>query len=108
MINDRWADILDRISERFTIVDRGEEPLPEFPNGKREFVIFRAPMGDVRLERTTKPRVTGERAITSRRAGGAVRVDPVYDLHDLVHFLSASRWDAGTSSWVPIDPAAFG
>ncbi|MFH1099242.1 MAG: hypothetical protein V1723_05005 [Candidatus Uhrbacteria bacterium] len=107
MLEAQWANILDRIAEKFTIEERGEEPLPDIPNGKRDFVIFTSPLGRVRLERVTKPRTIGHSAITSRRIGGAVEVKTQYDLDDLVHFLRAQRWDETAGRWVEIDADTF-
>jgi len=103
MTDDKWKDALDRITERFTVFEQGTEPLPEYPNGKREFIVFQSPLGKVRLERTTKPRTVGERAITSRRIGGTTKVEQQYDLHDMVHFLTATRWDEASGTWREID-----
>lgn len=108
MTDDKWKDVLDRISERFDILEQGSEPLPEYPNGKREFIVFTSPLGKVRLERITKPRTIGERAVTSRRIGGATKVESLYDLHDFVHFIHAQRWDDQRGQWASIDASSFG
>jgi len=69
--------------------------------------VFTSPVGKVRLERITKPRTVGQRAVGSRRIGGATRVESVYDLHDFVHFVVASRWDATAGAWKEIDASTF-
>jgi hypothetical protein len=107
MHDDKWRDTLDRIAERFDVLEQGSEPLPEYPNGKREFITFTSPLGKVRLERITKPRTIGERAVTSRRIGGATKVEQLYDLHDFVHFIQAQRWDERGGRWIPIDASTF-
>lgn len=107
MTDDKWKDTLDHISSKFSILEEGAEPLLEYPNGKREFVIFESPVGRIRLERITKPRTTGQRALTSRRVGGLTKVEATYDLNDFVHFIEASRWDAASGSWEPFDAGAF-
>ncbi|MBI4142624.1 hypothetical protein HY480_01990 [Candidatus Uhrbacteria bacterium] len=108
MTDDKWADIIDRITERFGIIERGEAPLLEVPNGKREFIVFHAPIGDVRLSRVSKPRTTGQRTVGgSRRIGGAIRVEMTYDLHDMMQAIEAERWDAAKGAWVPMRPDAF-
>lgn len=103
MTDDRWADTIDRIVERFTILERGVEEIPDIPRGRREMITFTTPMGRVRLTRTTKPRTIGQRALTSRRFGGSVRVEMLYDHDDLVHVLTAERWDESSNAWVSID-----
>ncbi len=107
MTDDKWKDALDRITERFEVHERGEEPLPEYPNGRREFIVFTSPVGKVRLERITKPRTIGQRAVTSRRIGGAAKVESVYDLHDFVHFIRCLRWNASSNVWQEIDASSF-
>lgn len=107
MRDDKWRDALDRITERFTVYEQGSEPLLEYPNGKREFIIFESPLGKVRLERTTKPRTIGQRAVTSRRIGGTTKVESLYDLHDMVHFIIAAVWDERAGTWREIDGSGF-
>ena len=99
MTDDKWKDTLDRIAEKFEVLERGEAPLPEYPNGRCEFIVFSSPVGKVRLERISKPRTVGQRSVTSRRIGGTARVESVYDLHDFVHFIRAQRWDAASGGW---------
>lgn len=98
---------MDHIRERFGILEQGTEPIPQYPNGRLEFLIFESPLGRVRLERITKPRTIGERALTSRRPGSATRVEAQYDLHDMIHIIRAQRWDSAAGSWVAIDANAF-
>jgi hypothetical protein len=109
MQDDRWKDSLDRIEERFTIEETGETLLDDIPGGKVEFVVFTSPVGRVRLERVTKPRTIGERAMGSRRIGGDTTVEKIYDQNDLVHFLRGSRWDEAQRAWIEIeiDAGAF-
>ena len=107
MTEEKWQETVDHIVERFGVIERGTENLLEVPNGKREYIVFHSPMGDVRLSRLTKPRMTGQRALGSRRPGGATRVSTTYDLHDMIQIVEAERWDSAAGAWVPIRPDAF-
>lgn len=97
---DQWIDTRDRIKEQCVVIDEGEAPLEDVPNGHVAFVVFESPVGRVRLEYVTKPRTLGERAVTSRRIGGATAIEKIYDTEDMVQFLRAFRWDPDTLTWV--------
>ncbi|MDO8425155.1 MAG: hypothetical protein Q7T01_01420 [bacterium] len=103
----QWADLLDRIAERFVIAEEGRTELEGVPLSTVAFVEFEAPMGRVRLEYVTKPRTIGEHALGSRRIGGETAVQKMYDTNDLVSFLRAFRWDAEQGEWCTIEANAL-
>lgn len=104
MTRDRWLDTVATISEKFTILDRGQAPLEDSP-GTMEFIEFTSPVGQVRLEYTTHPRVVGKKAFGGRRVGTATAVSYQYDPHEEVHELVAYR-KVG-EDWQEIDASSF-
>lgn len=78
MNDDKWGEILDRIEDQFGILDRGDESIPDVPNGKREFVIFEGPMGRMMLERITRPKILGEKSFGGSKYGTGSGVEKIY------------------------------
>ncbi|MDO8463318.1 MAG: hypothetical protein Q7S96_03555 [bacterium] len=107
MRREHWADLLDRIAERFSVTDRGTTTLEDVPSSEVLYVEFTGPMGHMRVEFITKPRTLGERALGSRRIGGETTVQKRYDENDLVSFLRAFRWDDAEAAWEEINADAI-
>lgn len=104
MTRDRWLDILATVTERFAIKNKGTAAMEEGP-GKLEFIEFTSPVGEVRLEFTTHPRVIGKKAFGGRRVGTATAVSYQYDPHEEVHEMVAYRQVNG--EWQEIDASSF-
>jgi hypothetical protein len=91
MNNERWGELIDRITSQFGVVDQGEEILDDVPNGKVEFVIFNSPMGKLMLERTTKPRVLGEKSLGGSKYGAGSRIEKQYSDTEMVYTVEAFK-----------------
>ena len=91
MTNEKWSELLDRVESSFTVEDQGREDLADVPGGYVEFVEFTSPMGKVRLERATTPRVEGTKAAGGSKYGAGSFVEKVYSDTEKVHTFSAWR-----------------
>ena len=68
MNDDKWKDVLARISENFEIKNQETRELREEEGlGEIEIVEFDGPLGRMRLERTTQPLVLDRKSIGSKR-----------------------------------------
>lgn len=105
MNDDKWGILLDRIQEQFGILDQGEEPIKDIPNASREFVIFQGPMGKMMLERTTKPRVVGEKSFGGSKYGTGAGVEKIYSEDETVKTVRAYKDNAG--DWEEMDAGSF-
>jgi hypothetical protein len=74
---DRWIEMLERIDTTFKITDRTIEEFEDQP-GEVETVFFRAPMGEMRLEREVRPLVLQKKMRYSKRMGAAPTAEYVY------------------------------
>jgi hypothetical protein len=67
MDDEKWYSLLDDLEEKLTFEDRGEDAGPY--GARIEWVIFKSPMGRMKLERTSKPVILDRKYRYSRRAG---------------------------------------
>ncbi|MFH0905126.1 MAG: hypothetical protein V1826_00160 [bacterium] len=101
MQDDKWGEILDKIEGRFDVLDQGEEAVSDIPNARREFVVFESPLGKIRFERTTKPRVEGIKTFGGHKHGTASGVEKIYSDSEQVKVFQAFKEVDG--EWQPID-----
>ena len=71
--------------ENFEISNEGEEEIEDIPNSKLEFIEFDGPLGKMRLEFITKPKVLDKKTLYSGRIGSDVKVDYVYSEDNSYH-----------------------
>jgi hypothetical protein len=100
MIPDRWEDIKVQINENFEVLASGTEELEDVPGGKFEFVEFTGPMGKMRFEFISKPKVTGKKTHYSNRIGGEVKVDYEYSPDEIVNEFIAYRYNDEKDEWL--------
>lgn len=105
MGDDKWGELLDRIKDKFGILEEGDEAIPDIPSGRREFVIFEGPMGRMMLERTTKSRVMGEKSFGGSKYGAGSGVEKIYSPDETVKIMKAYREEDG--DWVEIKADNF-
>lgn len=87
--------------------DHQNEHLDEHGGTDIEFIIFKGPLGRVKLEFTTKPLVLDKKTTYSRRIGSETNVEYVYSEDEKTHKLMAYKWDDFQNDWVEIDPNSF-
>lgn len=90
------------ITEKFKVLDAGEEKIEDIPNATREWIEFESPQGKMRLERTTQPAVTGKKTLYSKLGGRAGKIEYQYSPDEVVHKFKAYRWDDAVSDWEEI------
>src|SRR5688572_11839319 len=100
MNDSKWADVLDNVQSNFTVEDEGREELPDVPNGSVEFVVFTSPMGRIRLQRETRPRVEETKAFGGSKYGAGQMIEKIYSATDMVHHFSA--WKDVDGEWEPM------
>jgi hypothetical protein len=97
MTKEKWGEILDKVSESFTVEDQGKEALTDVLNGSVEFIVFTSPMGKIRLELETTPRVESTKAAGGSKYGAGSFVEKVYSDTDTVNTFSA--WKEVDGEW---------
>jgi len=103
MTDERWQEILDKLTENFTVIEHNEEASPE-GHGSVYRVVFRGPAGTLRLERTVHDRVIGEKAVGSNRIGGDVMIEKQYAEGETVDFLKLARLNESSGEWEELNP----
>ncbi|MFH0950990.1 MAG: hypothetical protein V1765_00765 [bacterium] len=104
---DRWHDLLDQVREKFKVEDEGKEHSEEYGGSQLEFVIFDGPLGRVKLEFITKPKVVDKKLTYSNRIGSDVEIDYIYSQTEKVHQFLLYRWDEAAEGWQPLDQSQF-
>lgn len=104
MRDERWSEILDKVADKFEVLEQGREELTD-PQGIREFVIFNSPMGKIMLERATRPKVIDKKAFGGSKYGAASGVENIYSDTETVKTFKAYKEADG--EWQPFDSAAF-
>jgi len=105
MNDDKWSELVSRIEDQFGVLERGDEEIKEVPNGRREFVVFEGPMGTMMLERTTRPKVTGEKSFGGSKYGAGAGIEKIYSPDETVKTIKVYKDDDG--DWEEIDASAF-
>lgn len=106
MTEERWQELVGRIQDDFTLETQEEEQDPE-TRSTIHIVIFKGPVGRIKLERTVSPKVLDERALGGSKFGVGTRIQRKYSTTDSVDRLEAYRWDEAKEFWAPFDPAAL-
>ncbi len=100
MNDDKWGEILDKVADKFEVLEQGKEELTD-PKGLREFVIFNSPMGRIQLERTTRPKVIDRKTFGGSKYGAAGGVENVYSDTEVVKTFKAYKEE--NEQWEPFE-----
>jgi hypothetical protein len=110
MNDNQWQNLIFKIEERFSIDDQHTEDVVvdelssgEKIKGKVEVIEFKGPLGKIKLERETRPRVAGKKTFYSRRIGGRMAEDYVYSKEETVSKVKAYKWDETSNDWTEIE-----
>ena len=103
---DKWPETKDKIRNSFEVIseDRTED---EDRHESAEVIIFDSPMGRIKLEWLTRPKVLDTKTHYSNRIGGDVSTEVVYSEDEVTHTLKAYRWDDAGNDFVEINSDSF-
>lgn len=107
MTPEKWEKIKNNILDNFEVEDRGEVHEDEEGGIDAEYIVFKGPLGRMRLEHITKPVVLGKKTTYSRRIGSETAVEYVYSPDEKSHQLIAYKWDEGSEEWVEMEAGMF-
>ena len=107
MTPEKWENLIDNIKDKFKVEEHKTEHLDEHGGTDIEFIIFKGPLGRMKLEFITKPRVLDKKTTYSRRIGSETAIEYVYSEDEKTHRLMAYKWDDFQNDWVEIDPDNF-
>ena len=113
MTEDKWQQIKENITKRFTVEEEGMEDLlaetgeGQVKLGEAEFIIFESPLGRLKLQFGKKPRVEDKVYHYSHRAGTGARVEYKFSDEELVNTFKAFKWNETDDDWKEIDAEGF-
>lgn len=102
MTDEKWQETKGKIKDSFEVLDERIEDFVDEP-GTIETIEFVGPLGRMRLERTSKPLVVGERAVGARRIGSQKTIQKEYSAEEKVHYIKAYKFDEGNEEWTEIE-----
>ena len=107
MLLEKWKNLIDDIKDKFEVEKEGEEHLDERGGIDIEFIIFKSPLGRVKLEFVTKPVVLDKKDIYSQRIGAQSNIEYVYSEDEKTTRLVAYKYNDVEKEWVEINTDSF-
>jgi hypothetical protein len=95
------------VKDGFAVLAEGREHLEEDGGIDIEFMEFKGPLGQMRLEFVSRPVVLGKKTIYSRRIGSETAVEYQYDENDRAETLHVYRLDEASGEWVEVEAGMF-
>lgn len=110
----KWENLIFKVEENFGIDRQYAESFEVTEKhdgqkimGKKEIVEFKGPLGLMKLEKISQPRVVGQKVLSSKRIGGKVAVDFVYSDTDEVFKFNIYKKEQG-GEWEEVRPETMG
>ncbi len=114
MDNEKWERLIFLIEERCKITARKSEEFEVAKTasgqpimGQREFIEFESPLGKMKLEKNTRPKVIDKKVLHTKRIGGRVAVDYIYSPEESISEIKVYQWDKQNNFWREVDLRAF-
>ena len=107
MTKDKWLDLKDKVKDKFILESDKKSTFKDVPNSVVESLIFNGPLGKIKLEWISKPRVLDEKTTYSNRIGSNVKVDKVYSEDERSEYLKAYKFDNGEWDEINVDSFSF-
>jgi len=107
MTPEKWQNIKGNIKDNFSVEDEGATHLEDDGGIDIEYIVFKGPLGKMRLEFVSQPVVLDKKTTYSRRIGSETKVDYVYSEQERSTALHAYKWDENQEDWLEIDAANF-
>ena len=104
---DRWKDILGNVKDNFEVEEDGNYHLDEEGGIDAEFIIFKGPLGRMKLEYITKPVVLDKKVTFSNRIGSQSEVKYIYSEEEKSNKLKVYKWDEAQDDWLEMEAKNF-
>ena len=110
----KWENLIFLAEEKFGIDEKYKEDFEvaelstgEKIMGQRQIVEFQSPLGRIKLEKNSRPKVIDKKVLHTKRIGGRVAVDFVYSDEERIENLKIYRLNED-KQWVEIKPEDMG
>ncbi len=107
MSPERWKNLTADIKDKFEVEETNNFHLEEEGGLDIEEIIFKGPLGRMKLEFITKPVVLDKKTTYSRRIGSETKVDYIYSPLEKSHKLKVYKWDEAADDWLEMDNKNF-
>ena len=107
MLPEKWKNLIGDIKDKFEVEEQSKEHLDDQGGTDIEFVIFKSPLGRVKLEYITKPVVLDKKTNYSQRIGSQSNVEYVYSQDEKTHRLVAYKWNEIQNDWLEVNADSF-
>jgi len=104
---EKWQTTIGNIKDNFEVEEHDNYHLDEEGGKDIEYIIFRGPLGRMKLEYVTKPVILDKKTTYSRRIGSETAVEYVYSEDEKTNKLVAYRWDEARDEWEEMDAKNF-
>ncbi|MCF7907059.1 hypothetical protein K9K85_02140 [Patescibacteria group bacterium] len=111
----KWENLIFKVEENFGIDRKYQEEFEvtetsdgQKIKGQREVIEFRGPLGKMKLEKVSQPKVVSKKVLSSRRVGGRVAVDYVYSDQDQILKFKIYQRRSAQDDWEEVLPETMG
>lgn len=107
MTNEKWQSITGHIKDNFEVEDEGNEHVDEDGGIDIEYMVFKGPLGTMRLEYITQPVILDKKTNYSKRIGSETDVKYIYSETEKTSKMLAYKWNEDDEEWMEIDASNF-
>lgn len=101
---DKWPEIKEKIKSSFVVAAERLEK-DEERSEQTEILEFQGPLGKMKVEWISRPKVLNTKTHYSNRIGSNVQVDYIYSPDELTHTLKVYQWDEARGDWQKVESA---
>ena len=98
---------MGNIKDNFQVEDEGSSHMEDDGGVDIEYIVFKGPLGKIRLEFITRPVVLDKKTTYSKRIGSETKVDYIYSEDEKSSILNAYKWNEDKNDWEKMDAASF-
>lgn len=110
MNDEKWGNLKETLVEKFPDLKEtkedasSEDDLGNKIEGVKEILEFMSPdLGELRIERLTRPRIIDKKSHYSRTAMGKAQVEYVLDPEEKTHKITVYKKDEFSNDWQPME-----
>ncbi len=103
---DKWENLKETLRKNFKVLTEETSP-GEHENETIERLEVESPIGKVKLEWISKPKVLDVRATYAKRGKSVSDIKYIYSDKETVHTLKVYKWDEAKNDWQPFDVSEF-
>jgi hypothetical protein len=104
---EKWQRIIGDIKDNFEVEEHDTEHYEEEGGTDVEYVIFKGPLGRMRLEFISQPVILDKKTKFSNRVGSETVVEYVYSTDEMSYKLKAYKWDEAQNDWLEMEAKKF-